>query len=221
MQTQLAPEFKDTPGSYRGPVPIVTHLHGAHSRPDADGYPEAWYLPTAGDIPAAFASIGSFYQRFRAEAERRTGARWPRGGAVFQYTNDQRATTLWYHDHTLGMTRVNVYAGMTGLYLLRGGPSDVPAGVLPAGNRELGLVIQDRSFNKDGSLSRPADDANGYMVVNPNGYLLGTRSDGTTLTNKDGYSYARRQLRQRRMIFKNSHRTSITVSERIKEFCLG
>ena len=36
---------------------------------------------------------------------------------------------LWYHDHTLGMTRVNVYAGPVGFYCIRGGPSDVPPGL--------------------------------------------------------------------------------------------
>ena len=37
---------------YRGPVPIVTHLHGGHSTEESDGYPEAWYLPHARNIPA-------------------------------------------------------------------------------------------------------------------------------------------------------------------------
>ena len=53
------------------------------------------------------------------------------GTAVFQYPNDQRATTLWFHDHTLGMTRVNVYAGPAGFYLLRGGPDGSPPGLSP------------------------------------------------------------------------------------------
>ena len=47
---------------------------------------------------------------------------------MFQYDNDQRATTMWYHDHTLGMTRANVYAGPAGFYLMRGGPSDEVGG---------------------------------------------------------------------------------------------
>jgi len=87
--------------------------------------------------------------------------------AVFQYQNDQRASTLWFHDHTLGMTRANVYAGPAGFYLLRGGPDDLPAGVLPgpaprlgdpAGTRyyEIPIAVQDRSFNADGSLFYPA-----------------------------------------------------------------
>jgi FtsP/CotA-like multicopper oxidase with cupredoxin domain len=155
------PEFSSTPGPYRGPVPFVTHLHGAHVTEESDGYPEAWYLPATRDIPAGFAQVGSFYDRFRAEAQRRHGVVWPRGAAVFQYTNDQRATTLWFHNHELGLTRVNLYAGLTGFYLLRGGPSDLPSGVLPGGRFEVPLVIQDRSFNRDGSLFFP--DSRGFF----------------------------------------------------------
>jgi len=160
------PVFTRTPGPYRGPVPIVTHLHGAHVTEESDGYPEAWYLPAARDIPSGFARVGSFYDRYRAEARDRFGVSWDPGTAVFQYRNDQRATALWYHSHELGMTRTNVYAGLSGQYLLRGGSSDIGSGVLPgpapqvgdpAGTRyrEIAMIIQDRSFNADGSLFFP------------------------------------------------------------------
>ena len=46
------PTFATTPGPYTGPVPIVTHVHGAHTNEDSDGYAEAWYLPNALNIPA-------------------------------------------------------------------------------------------------------------------------------------------------------------------------
>jgi bilirubin oxidase len=150
------PDFGVTPGRYRGPVPIVTHLHGAHVTEESDGYPEAWYLPAARDIPSGFARVGSFYERYRAEAGSRYGVNWDPGSATFQYRNDQRATTLWYHSHELGLTRLNIYAGLTGMYLLRGGASDLPPGVLPGGGYERALVIQDRSFNADGSLFFPS-----------------------------------------------------------------
>jgi bilirubin oxidase len=81
------------------------------------------------------------------------------GAAVFQYPNDQRATTLWYHDHTMGMTRLNVYAGPAGFYLLRGGNSDLTHGELPSGKYEIPLLIQDRAFNADGSLFFPDNRA--------------------------------------------------------------
>jgi bilirubin oxidase len=160
------PEFTATPGPYRGPVPLVTHLHGGHSSEESDGYAEAWYLPRAKDIPEDFARVGTFYQPFRTKFQSLHHQAWTPGNAVFQYENDQPASTLWYHDHTLGMTRVNVYAGPAGFYMVRGGPFDIEAGFLPGpapalgdapGTRyhEIPLAIQDRSFNADGSLFYP------------------------------------------------------------------
>ena len=112
------------PMPYTGPVPIVTHLHGGHSGEESDGFTEAWYLPAANNIPTAYATVGSHYDTFKAQAEALYGQPWTPGSAVFQYDNDQAAATMWYHDHTLGMTRSNVYAGPAGFYLLRGGPGD-------------------------------------------------------------------------------------------------
>jgi bilirubin oxidase len=160
------PTFTSTPGPYLGPVPIVTHLHGGHTTEESDGYAEAWYLPTANNIEAGFATEGSFYEIFKKEFEDKHGVTWVPGSAIFQYTNDQRASTLWFHDHTLGMTRSNVYAGPAGFYLIRGGPDDLPQGVLPGPAPALGdppgtkyyeipIAIQDRSFNADGSLFYP------------------------------------------------------------------
>jgi spore coat protein A len=162
----MRPTFTSTPGPYTGPVPMVVHLHGGHSTEEADGFAEAWYLPTANNIPAGYATVGSYYDQFKAKAEGLNGATWQPGSAVFQYANDQRAGTNWYHDHTLGMTRLNVYAGPAGFYILRGGSSDLPTGVLPAPAPKLGdppgrkyyeipIAIQDRSFNSDGSLFYP------------------------------------------------------------------
>jgi FtsP/CotA-like multicopper oxidase with cupredoxin domain len=163
------------PAPYTGPVPIVTHVHGAHAGDESDGYAEAWYLPAAANIPAGYATEGTWYNTFKAEfaAERAAGHpsdAWAMGTATFQYPNDQRATTLWYHDHTLGMTRLNVYAGPAGFFLLRGGPDDVVVGVLPGPAPALGdlpgtiyyeipIAIQDRSFKPDGQLWYPDNRA--------------------------------------------------------------
>ena len=163
------PTFATTPGPYTGPVPIVTHVHGAHTNEDSDGYAEAWYLPNALNIPAGYATSGTFYDYF----SNKYAHFWAPGTASFMYPNDQRATTLWYHDHSLGMTRANVYAGPAGFWLIRGGPDDVvldsrdgSAAILPGlapgvGDDPLGeygeipIVFQDRSFNADGSLFYP------------------------------------------------------------------
>jgi spore coat protein A len=174
----MRPPFETTPGVYRGPVPIVTHVHGSVGVGDeSDGYAEAWYLPAAVDIPADFATEGTWYEFFAGKAADRYGVDWGPGFATFQYPNTQRASTIWYHDHTLGMTRLNVYAGPAGFFLIRGGPdgddalvdsrSGAPA-VLPApapkendkfpSNKaysEIPIAVQDRSFNEDGSLFYP------------------------------------------------------------------
>ena len=160
------PRFNSTPGPYTGPVPISTHLHGAHAQQHSDGHPLGWFLPAANDIPLGYARTGSFYQLFRALSP--YGNLWTPGSAVLDYPNDQPATTLWYHDHTMGITRLNVQSGLAGFYLIRGGPYDQVDGRLPGpapfwpnppGQQgkyhEIPIVIQDRSFNADGSLFYP------------------------------------------------------------------
>lgn len=117
------------------PVPTVTHLHGGEVRSDFDGNPDSWF--TAGkDITGS-----GFFT------------------SCYNYPNKQQPATLWYHDHTLGITRLNVYAGLAGFYLLRD-PKDCIAPLLPNGNYEIPLVIQDRSFYKNGSLRFPHDGIN-------------------------------------------------------------
>ena len=170
------PTFTATPDRYSGPVPLVTHLHGASGVGDeSDGYAEAWYLPSASNIPAGYATEGTWYNFFAGKAAANFGVAWGPGFATFQYPNNQRESTLWYHDHVLGMTRLNVYAGPAGFFLVRGGPEGDKAvldsrfgttAVLPGpapnegdmGNKtyyEIPIAVQDRSFNTDGSLFYP------------------------------------------------------------------
>lgn len=147
-----------SPQPYAGPVPLVTHLHGGHTVDDSDGYPEAWYLPAADNIPRGYATEGTWYNFFRKKSASRLGSRWDKGTATFDYANDQPASTMWVHDHTLGLTRANVYAGLAAFYLLRGGAvDDAVARHLP--DHEVPILIQDRSFNADGSLFFPGDRA--------------------------------------------------------------
>jgi FtsP/CotA-like multicopper oxidase with cupredoxin domain len=154
------PYLNGTNGSYTGPVPIVTHVHGAHTTEDSDGYAEAWYLPASAYAdPNIQYPTGTFYDYFSTKYAHN----WAPGTTSFKYMNDQPATTLWYHDHTLGMTRVNVYAGPAGYWLIRGGPNDTDLGYVAPGvgddplgeYTEIPIVIQDRSFNADGSLFYP------------------------------------------------------------------
>ena len=172
------PTFTETPGPYMGPVPIVSHVHGAVGVGDeSDGYAEAWYLPDAIDIPDEYAKEGTWYNYFAGRASASYGAQWGPGFATFQYPNLNRASTIWYHDHALGMTRLNVYAGPAGFFIVRGGPAGdrfvldsrtQTTAVLPGpapidGDRfpsnktyyEIPIAIQDRAFNDDGSLFYP------------------------------------------------------------------
>jgi FtsP/CotA-like multicopper oxidase with cupredoxin domain len=143
---------------------------------ESDGYAEAWYLPAANNVPSGYATAGTWYDFFAAKASAGHGVTWGPGFAIFQYPNHNRASTIWYHDHTLGMTRLNVYAGPAGFYIVRGGPDDTVldsrsgrAAILPgpapkANDKfppnktyyEIPIAIQDRSFNaEDGSLFYP------------------------------------------------------------------
>ncbi len=109
-------------------VRTVTHVHGARVMPDSDGYPDAWVT-----------------------SDGRSGS--VRAADPCHYPNDQPATTLWYHDHSIGVTRLNIYAGLAGFYLIRDPEED--ALNLPRGAYEIPLMIQDRSFSADGSLLYP------------------------------------------------------------------
>ncbi|SFS61195.1 multicopper oxidase family protein [Marininema halotolerans] len=110
-------------------VRTVVHLHGGRTPPDSDGHPDAWFTRD-------FAMTGPRFQR-----------------KVYRYPNIQRPTTLWYHDHALGITRLNNYAGLSGFYLIRGAEEE--KFLLPKGPYEIPLLIQDRSFKPDGSLFYP------------------------------------------------------------------
>ena len=81
----------------------------------------------------------------------------PGRSATYLYPNQQDAATLWYHDHAMGIERLNQYAGLLGVYLLR----DLADGIfrLPKGDFELPLVLCDRSFGQDGQLRYPTSGA--------------------------------------------------------------
>jgi FtsP/CotA-like multicopper oxidase with cupredoxin domain len=154
-------------------------VHGAHAGPESDGYAEAWWLPNANNIPASYATTGTFVNQFGVL----TNDPARPGVGSFRYPNDQPSSTVWYHDHALGMTRSNVYAGPAGFWILResnGGETGLVSGTLPgpapvagqgvlglnvpgdpvrAAVREIPIAIQDRSFNIDGSLFYPDNRA--------------------------------------------------------------
>ena len=127
---------------HAGFVPIVTHLHGGHNLSAYDGTPEQWFTQNRGGRGGT--------------GPRETGSDFV--SSTTQYMNDQQSATLWYHDHALGITRLNVYAGLAGFYVLQD-PERLALqqqGVLPSGAYDIGMAIQDRAFTSDGQLYYPA-----------------------------------------------------------------
>jgi len=80
----------------------------------------------------------------------------PGRSALLHYPNQQDAATLWYHDHAMGIERLNQYAGLLGCFLVRDGVEDALA--LPKGAHEIPLVLCDRMFDSDGQLHYPTSN---------------------------------------------------------------
>jgi spore coat protein A len=136
-----APAYPPGYPDAQSPVPIVTHLHGGEDPSAYDGGPEQWFTPNGIHGPSY-----------------NTSEPTDSNAAVYEYPNGQEPAMLWYHDHALGITRLNVMSGLAGFYLLRD-PADSNAAMLPSGQYEMPLVIQDRDFLADGSLYYPTNSA--------------------------------------------------------------
>lgn len=122
-------------GNARFPLPSVTiHLHNAHTASESDGIPQDFFNP------------GEF---------------WDHHYANFPAGNDPREimNTLWYHDHRLDFTAPNVYAGLSGFYLLfdekdSNNESDRSrrAFRLPSGKYDVPLILHDAQFDEQGQV---------------------------------------------------------------------
>ncbi|MCJ7614419.1 copper oxidase, partial [Candidatus Bathyarchaeota archaeon] len=129
------------PPGYTGaqsPAPLVPHLHGGEVPPVSDGGPDAWWTNSGIQGPGYNSAIP-------------TSA----ASAVYDYPNINDPTTLWYHDHALGVTRLNVMSGLAGFYIVRNPDLDPTGDALPTGKYDMPLVFQDRSFFTDGSFNFP------------------------------------------------------------------
>jgi FtsP/CotA-like multicopper oxidase with cupredoxin domain len=155
----------------QSPVPIVTHLHGGQVPSDYDGGPEQWFTPNG----------------IRGKDYRTVSATEP-NAAIYYYPNAQDPTALWYHDHALGLTRINVFSGLAGFYILRD-PADSLAPLLPSGPYEMPLIIQDRTFLADGSMYYPSDgyypnyEPPPFNYTKENPYSLGVFVGNTIMVN--------------------------------------
>jgi spore coat protein A len=128
---------------YTGPIPAVPHLHGGEIPPQIDGGPDAWFYDPALQ-PAGYDIQGHAYYS-SGNVTVNTG-----GYSIYRYPNTQEAAPLWFHDHLLGATRLNVYAGLAGAYLLTD-PGNDPSNLPPL----VPLVVQDRMFDTTGQLLFP------------------------------------------------------------------
>ena len=119
-------------------VPLVPHVHGGRNDSASDGNPEYFFSPD-----------------FQVKGPRFVSEKYRYGGSDWNNT----AGMMWYHDHALGLTRLNVYAGLAGFFPLRDdndtGKAGNPLG-LPADPYELGFAVQDRMFRNTGELFYPA-----------------------------------------------------------------
>jgi len=139
------------PGSmdqYIGSPIAVPHLHGGEVPPVVDGGPDAWFS-------ADGLTQGPGYYTH-------PGVAASGNESVYRYPNKQEAGHLWFHDHLLGGTRLNVYAGLAGAYELIDPGLSLPAGLHPVGLDNGGtteylvpMVIQDRMFDTNGQLYFP------------------------------------------------------------------
>jgi spore coat protein A len=123
-------------------VRVMTHLHGGFVAANSDGNPA--------NTPDGFGYGETQTVYYPNQAPQ------------------NRASLLWFHDHGLGATRLNVFAGLAAAYLIRDqydtGGSDNPNG-LPSGAQEIPLVIQDRRFNRDGTFLYPTSDFEGVTWI--------------------------------------------------------
>ena len=136
----------------------------------------------------------------------------PGKSATYFYPNEQDAAMLWYHDHTLGINRLNVYAGLLGVFLIRDPVED--ALNLPRGRYEIPLVLCDRMFDKDGQLYYPVSG-------NPRGPWVSEFAGNATLVNGKLFPYLDvepRKYRFRVLNGSNSRFFDLTLSNG-QEFC--
>jgi bilirubin oxidase len=86
-------------------IPIVTHLHGAEAVSHSDGGPHQWFTPDGVYGP----DYSTFNRTTQTWSSKLAGYPQPPAGrnyAIYRYYNKQQPTTLWYHDHTMGMPRL-------------------------------------------------------------------------------------------------------------------
>jgi spore coat protein A len=147
---------KDPSGAAINGVPIAVHHHGGNSLEEFDGGPDQWFTPLRRQV-----GPGINIKNTAPGSDHLT----------YLYKNDEEASMHWYHDHGEGVTRINAYAGLAGLYVLRDANETalIKANLLPTGEQEIPVVIQDKVFQADGSIAYTGDSPvfNGWNTLAP------------------------------------------------------
>jgi FtsP/CotA-like multicopper oxidase with cupredoxin domain len=131
------------------PHPVVVHLHGGHTPHVSDGYPGDQLLPL-GTPPGNATPMAAMPGMPAMPGTVAIGTR------DYVYPLDQRAATLWYHDHRMGFTGPSVWYGLAGFHLVH--DDEEQALPLPTGDRDIPLMITDRAFDATGAMPYPSTD---------------------------------------------------------------
>eukprot|EP00586_Coscinodiscus_wailesii_P003668 CAMPEP_0172488244 /NCGR_PEP_ID=MMETSP1066-20121228/17679_1 /TAXON_ID=671091 /ORGANISM="Coscinodiscus wailesii, Strain CCMP2513" /LENGTH=753 /DNA_ID=CAMNT_0013255347 /DNA_START=111 /DNA_END=2372 /DNA_ORIENTATION=+ len=134
---------------YDGPIPISIHMHGFNTSEEHEGHPDAWFLPDAKGIDGKYNRHGPMYDQFRQTSS--VCEDWAIDSMV-SIDTPRRASTRWYHDHTVGITRLNVFMGLVGFAITRGGKYDSTSDRMPSGEFDVPLMISDKTFGSDGEM---------------------------------------------------------------------
>ncbi len=172
---------------------MVVHLHGGEIPPDSDGFAELWFgnqnssaaypataYPTKAVAKSTFGAQQNIDPIFDTSLTASNGIEVgnlvrPVGwSAVYNYPMVQDAAPIWYHDHALGKTRINVAAGPAGFFIVEDPLKEAQLGLPPKGDCSVGgilknsgvataasacfdlnVAIQDRAFNADGTINVP------------------------------------------------------------------
>ena len=177
----------DCAQNYAGPIAAVAHLHGGEVPPEIDGSPDSWFTSDGNYTGHKYYSFGA-----------------PGNSAVYKYPNRQEAGPLWFHDHTLGATRLNVYAGLAGAYYIYDPALNLPANLQPL-TEVVPVVLQDRMFDTNGQLFFPADSAGGVLsTTNPeHPYWVPEFVGDTIVVNGKAWPYLNVQAKRYRFLFLN------------------
>src|SRR5215217_3453714 len=142
------------PKPFRVPLPVSTHLHGGRTPASSDGFPTDLILPRHRSSEEH--SPHAHHGNTDGPLDNMAGWSFHRGSKDYFYPLEQRAATLWYHDHRMDFTGPQVYRGLAGFHIIRDDEED--ALPLPKDEKDVPLMICDRSFGEDGSFLYPSLD---------------------------------------------------------------